>query len=182
MNTKGYPLSRRHFMAGTSASAAMLALHPFSALAAANQSHLRVLATTDLHVHVYPYDYYADKPNDTMGLARSATIIREIEAEATNSMRKFRQLIRQSSPGTWRKCTHGLSACRITRTPCLHCSQNTSAGGTFWQYDAKSRATCNSLLQKRTERSYADFDSPTKMPRLAVINKIFPRYRLCSAG
>ena len=50
-------------------------LHPFSARAQANQAHLRIMETTDLHVHVFPYDYYADKPNDTMGLARTASII-----------------------------------------------------------------------------------------------------------
>jgi 2',3'-cyclic-nucleotide 2'-phosphodiesterase/3'-nucleotidase len=44
------------------------------------------METTDLHVHVFPYDYYADKPNDTMGLARTAAIIDRIRAEATNSM------------------------------------------------------------------------------------------------
>ncbi len=44
------------------------------------------METTDLHVHVHPYDYYGDRPNDTMGLARTASIIRAIRAEATNSM------------------------------------------------------------------------------------------------
>ncbi|MFQ5622911.1 MAG: bifunctional 2',3'-cyclic-nucleotide 2'-phosphodiesterase/3'-nucleotidase [Paracoccaceae bacterium] len=86
MTLRGLPLSRRHFLAGTTTTAAMLSLHPYSAFAATNQAHLRVLSTTDLHVHVFPYDYYADKPNDTMGLARASTIIREIQAEATNSM------------------------------------------------------------------------------------------------
>ena len=61
-------------------------LHPFSARAQANQAHLRIMETTDLHVHVFPYDYYADKPNDTMGLARTASIIDQIRAEATNSI------------------------------------------------------------------------------------------------
>jgi 2',3'-cyclic-nucleotide 2'-phosphodiesterase/3'-nucleotidase len=61
-------------------------LHPFSARAAAGQAHLRILATTDLHCHVQPYDYYADKPSDTLGLARTASIIEEIRAEATNTM------------------------------------------------------------------------------------------------
>ena len=76
-------LNRRHFLAG---SAGLLALHPFSVHAAANQAHLRLMETTDLHVHVFPYDYYADKPVDTVGLARTAAIIEEIRAEATNSL------------------------------------------------------------------------------------------------
>ena len=65
-------LNRRHFLAGA---AGLLALHPFSVHAAANQAHLRIMETTDLHVHVFPYDYYADKPRDTIGLARTAAII-----------------------------------------------------------------------------------------------------------
>ena len=76
-------LNRRGFLAG---STAMLALHPFSVRAQANQAHLRIMETTDLHVHVYPYDYYADKEIDTVGLARTASLIEEIRSEATNSV------------------------------------------------------------------------------------------------
>jgi 2',3'-cyclic-nucleotide 2'-phosphodiesterase/3'-nucleotidase len=79
-------LTRRSFLAGTAAAGTIVALHPFSAFAQAGQAHLRILETTDLHVHVFPYDYYADKPNDTMGLARTAAIIRSIRDEATNSL------------------------------------------------------------------------------------------------
>ncbi|WP_159585980.1 bifunctional 2',3'-cyclic-nucleotide 2'-phosphodiesterase/3'-nucleotidase [Chelativorans xinjiangense] len=86
MSATHYPISRRSFLAGAGATGALIALHPFSARAAANQAHLRIMETTDLHVHVFPYDYYADKPNDTMGLARTATIMDQIRAEATNAM------------------------------------------------------------------------------------------------
>lgn len=79
-------LNRRNFLAGTAAGATVIALHPFSANAAGAQAHLRIMETTDLHVHVYPYDYYADKEVDTLGLARTASIIAAIRAEATNSM------------------------------------------------------------------------------------------------
>jgi 2',3'-cyclic-nucleotide 2'-phosphodiesterase/3'-nucleotidase len=81
-----HPISRRSFLAGATAAGSLIVLHPFSARAQANQAHLRIMETTDLHVHVYPYDYYADKPNDTMGLARTASIIDSIRAEATNSI------------------------------------------------------------------------------------------------
>ncbi|WP_443135117.1 bifunctional 2',3'-cyclic-nucleotide 2'-phosphodiesterase/3'-nucleotidase [Frigidibacter sp. ROC022] len=64
----------------------MIALHPFSARAASGQAHLRIMETTDLHVHVFPYDYYSDKPVDTVGLARTAAHIKAIRAEATNSL------------------------------------------------------------------------------------------------
>jgi len=76
-------LNRRHFIAG---SAGLIALHPFSVNAATNQAHLRLMETTDLHVHVFPYDYYADKPVDTVGLARTASLIEEVRAESTNSL------------------------------------------------------------------------------------------------
>ncbi|MEX0956301.1 MAG: bifunctional 2',3'-cyclic-nucleotide 2'-phosphodiesterase/3'-nucleotidase [Rhizobiaceae bacterium] len=81
-----HPISRRSFLAGTAAAGAMIALHPFSARAQANQAHLRIMETTDIHVAVLPYDYYADKPNDTMGLARTASIIDGFRAEAANTM------------------------------------------------------------------------------------------------
>lgn len=80
-----HPLSRRSFLAGTAASTIIM-LHPFSARAQANQAHLRIMETTDLHVNVLPYDYYADKPNDTMGLSRTASLIDAVRKEATNSM------------------------------------------------------------------------------------------------
>ncbi len=76
-------LNRRGFLAST---AGFLALHPFSVRAAANQAHLRIMETTDLHVHVHPYDYYGDRPSDTVGLSRVATIVQNIRGEATNSL------------------------------------------------------------------------------------------------
>jgi len=79
-------IGRRGFLGGTAALATVTALHPFSANAAAGQVHLRLMETTDLHVHVFPYDYYGDKPSDTVGLARTASIIGDIRAESTNSM------------------------------------------------------------------------------------------------
>src|SRR3954447_12764312 len=79
-------LSRRTFLTGSAALGAVVMLHPFSARAAANQAHLRIMETTDIHVNLLPYDYYADKPNDTMGLSRTASLIGATRAEATNSM------------------------------------------------------------------------------------------------
>lgn len=77
-------MSRRVFLASTGATVA--ALHPFSLQAKAGQAHLRIMETTDLHVHVWPYDYYGDRPVDTVGLARTAAHIADIRAEATNSL------------------------------------------------------------------------------------------------
>jgi len=47
---------------------------------------LRIMETTDLHVNVLPYDYYRDKADDTLGLARTASLIRAARTEAKNSL------------------------------------------------------------------------------------------------
>jgi 2',3'-cyclic-nucleotide 2'-phosphodiesterase (5'-nucleotidase family) len=43
---------------------------------------LRILATTDLHVHLLPFDYYTDRPQPATGLAQAATLIGALRAEA----------------------------------------------------------------------------------------------------
>ncbi|MEL6235506.1 MAG: bifunctional 2',3'-cyclic-nucleotide 2'-phosphodiesterase/3'-nucleotidase [Pseudomonadota bacterium] len=47
---------------------------------------LRILATTDLHMNLLAYDYYADRPSDAVGLARTAALIDAARAEATNCL------------------------------------------------------------------------------------------------
>nr|WP_232729879.1 bifunctional 2',3'-cyclic-nucleotide 2'-phosphodiesterase/3'-nucleotidase [Paenibacillus phocaensis] len=70
--------------------AASLAALPFSASAAdgtgAATVDLRILETTDLHVNIVNYDYFADKPTDEYGLAKTATLIKQARAEAKNSL------------------------------------------------------------------------------------------------
>ncbi len=79
-------ISRRAFLASTAGAGALVVMHPFAAMAAPSQAHLRIMETTDIHVAILPYDYYADAPNDTMGLARTAKLIEGVRAEATNSI------------------------------------------------------------------------------------------------
>lgn len=43
---------------------------------------LRILATTDLHVHLAPWDYYTDRSSAIGGLARTASLIAKARAEA----------------------------------------------------------------------------------------------------
>ncbi|AYG65985.1 MULTISPECIES: bifunctional 2',3'-cyclic-nucleotide 2'-phosphodiesterase/3'-nucleotidase [unclassified Rhizobium] len=102
-------MSRRSLLQGLSATAALIVLHPFAARAASNQAHLRLMETTDIHVNVFPYDYYADKPNDTMGLTRTATIIDNIRAEATNSLLIDNGDVLQGNPmGDYMAYQHGM--------------------------------------------------------------------------
>lgn len=93
-----HSVSRRSFLAGSAAFGALVMLHPFSARAQANQAHLRIMETTDIHVNVLPYDYYADKPNDTMGLSRTASLIDAVRKEATNTMLVDNGDLLQGSP------------------------------------------------------------------------------------
>ncbi|TCU20891.1 2',3'-cyclic-nucleotide 2'-phosphodiesterase/3'-nucleotidase [Rhizobium azibense] len=104
-----HPITRRSLLGGIAASSALVLLHPFTARAAANQAHLRLMETTDIHVNVFPYDYYADKPNDTMGLARTATIIDSIRAEAANSLLIDNGDLLQGNPmGDYMAYQHGM--------------------------------------------------------------------------
>lgn len=50
------------------------------------QFRLRILATSDLHVHITPWDYYADHASAAAGLARTASLIAEARAEVTTCL------------------------------------------------------------------------------------------------
>ncbi len=71
---------------GTPGSQLYKAIHarPFPLAQTAGQIHLRILATSDLHGQVLPYDYHADSPRDTIGLARTASLIRRARAGCAN--------------------------------------------------------------------------------------------------
>ncbi|MFN3953516.1 MAG: bifunctional 2',3'-cyclic-nucleotide 2'-phosphodiesterase/3'-nucleotidase [Pararhodobacter sp.] len=47
---------------------------------------LRLIETTDLHMHLMPYDYYSDRPKPGLGLLSAARLITEARAEATNAL------------------------------------------------------------------------------------------------
>ncbi|MES2144749.1 MAG: bifunctional 2',3'-cyclic-nucleotide 2'-phosphodiesterase/3'-nucleotidase [Pseudomonadota bacterium] len=47
---------------------------------------LRIMATTDLHAHLVPYDYFNDRPVDGYGLTRTAALILQARAEVTQSL------------------------------------------------------------------------------------------------
>ncbi len=102
-------LDRRGFIAA-STSAGLIALHPFSARAESGQAHLRIMETTDVHVHVFPYDYYGDREVDTVGLARTASLIQGVRDEATNSILLDNGDFLQGNPmGDYMAYEHGMT-------------------------------------------------------------------------
>ena len=68
-------ITRRRVLQTGVAAAALMGLPQF-AWAAGPVVKLRIMETTDLHVNIFPYDYYRDAPDDTVGLARTATIVK----------------------------------------------------------------------------------------------------------
>ncbi|MBK0326408.1 bifunctional 2',3'-cyclic-nucleotide 2'-phosphodiesterase/3'-nucleotidase [Rhodobacteraceae bacterium F11138] len=46
------------------------------------RARVRLLATTDLHMNLTSHDYFADRPDPTVGLTRTATLIHQARAEA----------------------------------------------------------------------------------------------------
>ncbi|HTS11986.1 MAG TPA: 5'-nucleotidase C-terminal domain-containing protein [Candidatus Limnocylindrales bacterium] len=60
--------------------------HSFAAPAqSANHVTITLLSTTDIHGHIEPWDYYANKPAD-LGLAKIATLIKRARAEAPHAL------------------------------------------------------------------------------------------------
>lgn len=56
-----------------------LARHP-------GQVHLRILGTSDLHVHLLPFDYTADRIRETVGLSRTAGLIAAMRRGSPNTL------------------------------------------------------------------------------------------------
>ena len=61
-------------------------LDPSLARPALPRLRLRLLGLTDLHANLYPYDYYRDCPDDSVGLARVASLVVQARGEATNCL------------------------------------------------------------------------------------------------
>ena len=80
----------------TGVAAAAVAGMPRFAWAAAPVVKLRILETTDLHVNIFPYDYYRDAADDTVGLARTR---RSSRARAGRGQEQPALRQRRSDPG-----------------------------------------------------------------------------------
>lgn len=63
----------------------LLLLTVVSALCQAESVTITVLATTDLHGNIFPYDYFTGRPAER-GLAKTATLIREQRSENPNAL------------------------------------------------------------------------------------------------
>jgi 2',3'-cyclic-nucleotide 2'-phosphodiesterase/3'-nucleotidase len=63
---------------------------------------LRLMCVTDLHANLYPYDYFRDRPDESVGLARAAGLIGEARRESQNSLLFDNGDILQGTPlGDW---------------------------------------------------------------------------------
>ncbi|WP_445376252.1 metallophosphoesterase [Niveispirillum fermenti] len=79
--------------------------------AAAQKVELQVLATTDLHMYLEDYDYYADKPDESVGLVRVAPLIRAARAANPNSLLVDNGDLIQGTPmGDWVVRERGVAA------------------------------------------------------------------------
>ena len=52
-----------------------VAAPPPTDASAPSRLRLRLMGTSDLHANIFPYDYYRDRPDDSVGLARTAGLI-----------------------------------------------------------------------------------------------------------
>lgn len=50
------------------------------------RARLRIMETTDLHMHLMPFDYVADRPAENVGLVRTASLIRKARASCENTL------------------------------------------------------------------------------------------------
>jgi len=80
-------ITRRELVRGGLATAGLAASGlPAGAQGQAGVVRLRLLETTDIHVHVLPFDYYRDGVDNTVGLARVATLVEQARAEVRNTL------------------------------------------------------------------------------------------------
>ena len=94
----------------TALAAALIVALAAPGAASAAEVDLRLMETTDLHMYLLPFDYYRDAEIDDVGLARTATLIREARAEVENSLLFDNGDLIQGNPlGDWIARSRGLS-------------------------------------------------------------------------
>ncbi len=72
---------------------------------------LRLMETSDLHVNIVPYDYYRDGEDNTVGLAKTATLVKAARIEAPNHLLFDNgDFLQGSSMGDWIAYKKGLKS------------------------------------------------------------------------
>ena len=64
----------------------MILRPPFAARPGRIEAHLRLIATTDLHMYLRPWDYVADRPRQGTGLLAAAPLIRALREEVPSAL------------------------------------------------------------------------------------------------
>ncbi|MDQ0229559.1 bifunctional 2',3'-cyclic-nucleotide 2'-phosphodiesterase/3'-nucleotidase [Metabacillus malikii] len=84
---------KRKMLYSTFATALVVSIMPFQSFATTNakatepvKMDVRLLETTDIHAHIMDYDYYGDKTNSNFGLVRTATLLKQRQAEKENTL------------------------------------------------------------------------------------------------
>lgn len=104
-----FPITRRKALLMGVAAGALTGLAAPALGQGAPRVRLRLMETTDLHVNVLPYDYYRDREDDTVGLAKTAALVKAARAEARNHLLFDNGDLLQGSPmGDWVAYTRGM--------------------------------------------------------------------------
>ncbi|MEM9248708.1 MAG: 5'-nucleotidase C-terminal domain-containing protein [Pseudomonadota bacterium] len=75
-----------HILSSSSGPTVLPPHHRFTARAGPSEAHLRILATSDLHMRLIPHDYIADRPVAAQGLALAGSEAVAARGEAANSL------------------------------------------------------------------------------------------------
>lgn len=103
------PMSRRDTIKAGATLAAAAALPAQLKAQAPARVKLRILETSDLHVNVVPYDYYRDGEDNTVGAAKTASLIKAARREARNHLLLDNgDFLQGSSMGDWMAYKNGL--------------------------------------------------------------------------
>ena len=63
-----------------------IALEKTSQASPKAQLRICIMATSDLHAHLHPYDYYTDQPQNDVGLSRVASLITSLRNQESNTL------------------------------------------------------------------------------------------------
>ncbi|RED58654.1 bifunctional 2',3'-cyclic-nucleotide 2'-phosphodiesterase/3'-nucleotidase [Cohnella lupini] len=75
---------------------------------------LRIMETTDIHTNLVPYDYYKDAASDTVGLARTASLVKAARTESKNAFLVDNGDLIQGTPlGTYKALVDPIQAGEI---------------------------------------------------------------------